>query len=134
MERLTIKFPNGYLLQEPKTEDGALAYINAIAEKLGKLEDAEEQGLLLRLSVAIGQTVYTNHSMQGWYCRSSNRPYEAEVVYIGLNNCEESGGGYINIAFKGKKGCMMSFTLKELGITWFLTKEEAEQALKDFMI
>lgn len=101
-----------------------------IIKKLAKYEDAEEQGLLLRLPVAIGQTVYTNHSMQGWYCRSSNRPYEAEVVYIGLNNCEESGGGYINISFKGKKGCMLSFAFKEIGITWFLTKEEAEQAIK----
>ena len=106
-------------------EEGYLAM-----EKLADYEDAEEQGLLLRLPVAIGQTVYTNYSMQGWYCRSSSRPYEAEVVYIGLNNCEESGGGYINISFKGKKGYMLSFTFKEIGITWFLTKEEAEQALK----
>ena len=102
-----------------------------LAEKLKVYEDAEEQGLLLRLPVAIGQTVYTNHSMQGWYCRSSKRPYEAEVVYIGLNNCEESGGGYINISFKGKKGYMLSFTFREIGITWFLTKEEAEQALAE---
>lgn len=118
------------------TEDGMItpSYsdhpIKQIIERLAEYEDAEEQGLLLRLPVTIGQTVYTNHSMQGWYCRSSNRPYEAEVVYIGLNNCEESGGGYINISFKGKKGYMLSFTFKEIGITWFLTKEEAEQALK----
>ena len=130
MDRLT------YRGTAQMTEDGMItpSYsdypVRRIIEKLAEYEDAEEQGLLLRLPVTIGQTVYTNHSMQGWYCRSSNRPYEAEVVYIGLNNCEESGGGYINISFKGKKGCMLSFTFKEIGITWFLTKEEAEQALE----
>lgn len=112
-------------------KDKSHCYDNNIYNRLREYEIAEEQGLLLRLPVAIGQTVYTNHSMQGWYCRSSKRPYEAEVVYIGLNHCEESGGGYINISFKGKKGYMLSFTFREIGITWFLTKEEAEQALKD---
>lgn len=120
-EYLTCSMEEGYQCNHQCEAD--------IVCKLADYEDAEEQGLLLRLPVAIGQTVYTNHSMQGWYCRSSKRPYEAEVVYIGLNHCEESGGGYINISFKGKKGYMLSFTFREIGITWFLTKEEAEQAL-----
>ena len=128
MERLTKRsiVPNEYRVINPTVEN-----CNEVVNRLGAYEDAEEQGLLLRLPVAIGQTVYTNHSMQGWYCRKNKRPYEAEVVYIGLNNCQEAGGGYINIAFKEKKGCMMSFTFNEIGITWFLTKEEAEQKLAE---
>jgi len=95
MSRLTYREGDYCFLKEEYMVTTAIS-------KLTRYEDAEEQGLFLRLPVAIGQTVYTNYSMQGWYCRSNNRPYEAEVVYIGLNNCEESGGGYINISFKGK--------------------------------
>lgn len=49
MGRLTVKFQNGYLLQQPKSEDALLSYISAIADKLGRYEDMEEQGRLIKL-------------------------------------------------------------------------------------
>ena len=110
-----------------KIDKATLAFL----EELKQYREDEEQGLLRRTPVAIGQTVYTNNSVQGWYLQSKNRPYEAEVVYIGLNNSEEMGGGYFNISFKGKKGYMLSFNFNEVGKYVFLTKEEAEKALQD---
>lgn len=117
MERLTIKFPNGYLLQEPKTEDGALVYINAIAEKLGKLEDAEEQGLLLRLPCKVGTHIYI-----------VNRYWIDEGHICGLAECDDVDCACFKVYEDPDTYTMVSFN--EFGQTWFLTKEEAEQALK----
>ena len=77
----------------------------------------------------VGQTVYTNFAMQGWYYRAKDRPYSAKIVFMGLNNSEEMGGGLINVLFK-KNGNMIQFNFSDIGKTVFLTKEEAEQALK----
>ena len=98
-------------------------------EQLKAYEDAEEQGLLHRTQVAIGQTVYTNFAMSGWYLRDKDRPYKAKVVFIGLNDSEEMGGGFFNIAYE-KLGCMMQFRFSDIGKSVFLTKEEAERELE----
>ena len=111
MERLTIKFPNGYLLQEPKTEDGALEYINAIGEKLGKYEDAEEQGLLLKLPCKIGDTVY--YIEDGEICELVVYSYDIRPLQ--------------RFALS-RYGTRLNF--KQFGKTAFLTREEAEKALK----
>lgn len=78
--------------------------------------------------VRIGQEVYTNYAMQGWYFRNNNKPYSAKIVFIGLNNSEEMGGGYFNIAYENK-GYMMQFKFSDIGKTIFLTKEQAEKAI-----
>lgn len=103
--------------------------IQRCLNKLGKYEDAEEQGLLHRTPVAIGQTVYTNFAMSGWYLRNKDKPYKAKVVFIGLNVSQEEGGGFFNIAYE-KLGCMMQFRFSDIGKGVFLTKEEAEAALQ----
>jgi hypothetical protein len=77
----------------------------------------------------VGDKVYTNLSMQGWYCRIKDRPYTARIVFIGVNDSEEMGCGYINVLFE-KNHNMMQFRLSDIGNTVFLTREEAEQALK----
>ena len=76
----------------------------------------------------VGDTVYTNLSMQGWYYRIKDRPYTARIVFIGVNDSEETGCGYINVLFE-KNHNMMQFRLSDIGKTVFLTREEAEQAL-----
>lgn len=92
--------------------------------KLAEYEEAEEKGLLHRTKVAIGQTVYTDFAMRGWYLRDAAKPYQAKVVFIGLNNSEEMGGGFFNVAYE-KQGCMMQFRFSDIGKSVFLTKEEA---------
>ena len=36
----------------------------------------------------IGDTVYTNCRMQGWYFREKDKPYAAKIVFIGLNGVD----------------------------------------------
>lgn len=73
--------------------------------------------------VKVGDTVYTNYSMQGWYLRSKDRPYKATVVYMGINSEKD----YMNVVFE-KGEYMLSFEFDKIGKTVFLTREEAEKA------
>lgn len=88
--------------------------------KLKQYEDAEEQGLLLRLPCKVGDTVYVKLAS---YC---DLPYaEAEVRdFIHFTTC----GFCVVVTSKHFNKHAISFT--EFGKTVFLTKEEAEQALK----
>ena len=97
MDRLTIKHKNGYLFKKP-TE----GYIDAVADKLGQLEDLEEQGKLIALP-----------------CKVRDRFWE-------LNKANEIPYIYPRIAHS-LQHCV--YVLERLGKTTFLTKEEAEQAL-----
>ena len=67
----------------------------------------------------IGDTVYTNCSMQGWYFREKDKPYAAKIVFIGLNGVDN----FMNVDFGN--GHMMQFPFSEIGKTVFLTEEEA---------
>lgn len=104
--------------------------VSEYLKELKSYQDAEEQGLLYRTPVAIGQTVYTNFAMRGWYLRNKDKPYKAKVVFIGLNISQEEGGGFFYIAYE-KLGCMMQFRFSDIGKGVFLTKEEAEQKLAE---
>ena len=126
MQRLTEKEP--YWLGEEfwtSAKEPDEAEIDAVYEKLKTYEDLEEQGLLLRLPVKIGDTVYTSIHGSGWYFREKDKPYEAEIVFIGINASEP----FMNIEYK--KGYMLSFKLSEIGERIFLTKEEAEAKLRE---
>lgn len=120
------------LFNEPDMAEGLLAlfYRNLwgmaeLRERLKEYEDLEEQGLLLRLPIKIGDTVYTSIHGSGWYFREKDKPYEAEIVFIGINASEP----FMNIEYK--KGYMLSFKLSEIGERIFLTKEEAEKKLRE---
>lgn len=117
MKRLTEKLKSGVYI--PK------APLYTMCDKLGEYEDLEEQGKLMKLPCAVGNMVYTNCSMQGWYFKRKDRPYKAEVVFIGINGTD----GYINADFGN--GHMLQFGFSEIGKTVFLTKEAAEKALKE---
>lgn len=93
-------------------------------ETLANYEDLEEQGLLLKLLCKMGDTIYTNISMQGCYFRKENRPYEAKIVFIGINGVDN----FINADFGN--GAMLQFKFSEIGKTVFLTQAEAEEALQ----
>lgn len=100
-----------------------------MCEKLGHYEDLEEQGLLLKLPCKVGDILWTNHRMQGWYFRSKDAPYRVQVAFIGLNDSEEMGGGLFNVCYENH-GYMMQFNFSDIGKTVFLIREEAEEALK----
>lgn len=78
--------------------------------------------------IKVGDTVYTNLAMRGWYFRKNDRPYSARVCFIGLNNSEEMGGGFFNVVY-GKHESMMQFRFSDIGKSVFISKEEAEAAL-----
>ena len=76
--------------------------------------------------VKVGDIVYTNRSMSGWYMKLKDRPYEARVVFIGINGKDN----FMNVVFL-KNDNMLSFKFSEIGKTVFLTREEAENSLKE---
>lgn len=100
-----------------------------LREKLKRYEDYEEQGLLLRLPCKVGDILWTNHRLQGWYFRSKDAPYRVQVAFIGVNDSEEMGGGLFNVCYENH-GHMMQFNFSDIGKTVFLTKAEAEEALR----
>lgn len=126
---ITAECKDCWEICEKANNDCKTCAIQHCFNKLAAYEDAEEKGLLHRTPIAIGQTVYTNFAMSGWYLRNKDKPYKAKVVFIGLNLTQEEGGGFFNIAYE-KLGCMMQFRFSDIGKGVFLTKEEAEAALQ----
>ena len=120
MERLTDKITNietgKVLAYRLKREVDSLKGI----QKLGAYEDAEEQGLLLRLPCKVGDKVFYVDSIRKFID-------ECEIRRIECKSLDEKH---------------MGITLEMIGSLWhcvraeligndiFLTKEEAEQALK----
>lgn len=106
MERLTKRLPGGtYTFEVGNSWD--------CIQKLGTYEDAEEQGLLLRLPCKMNDEAWAIRHYRG-------------VVY--------AQKGFVNEMFFTKDMRLMivvkNIARGEFGKTVFLTKEEAEQALK----
>ena len=100
-------------------------YFDKLVEKLKVYETAEEEGRLVVLPCKVGQCVYTNFSMSGWYMRKGKRPYIGRIVFIGLNVDDP----YFNIILG--EGKMLQFKFSEIGKRVFLAREEAEKALEE---
>lgn len=79
------------------------------------------------LPCKIGDSLWTNFSMSGWYLREKDKPYQVRVVFIGLNGSDEMGGGFVNVLYE-KNGNMMQFNFSDIGKNIFYTKEEALMA------
>ena len=129
MERLTVKLPNGYFFKLPNVKDEKAQddYVNKLAEKIGAYEDAEEQGLLLRLPCKVGDTVYLIAHIT---CENRKKPLKCVIdeFTIDNSNCyavlNASAMYYAMRRFK-------AINIREFGLTIFLTQEEAEKALAD---
>lgn len=111
--------------EEWETLDNIAQRLANCEQRLKHYEDLEKKGKLLKLPCAVGDTVYTNASMQGWYFNRSKRPYEAKVAFIGINGSDK----FMNVDFGN--GYMLQFKFSDVGKTIFLTKDEAETALKE---
>ena len=120
MERLTYVAENGKVLFHPAdlpddegititqlAKDGRYKALEEIAERLANSEQAEEQGLLLRLPCKVGDTVYETYR-DGEYCSSWWDIRQRKFT----------------LAFYEKH-------LNDFHKTVFLTQEEAEARLKD---
>lgn len=94
-------------------------------QELQQYMELEEQGRLLKLPCAVGDTVYTNLSATGWYLRKKNRPYAVKIVFIGINGADN----LMNVVHEN--GNMTQFLFSEIGKTVFLTREAAEKALEE---
>lgn len=133
MERLTQKAPDSEMvwfkdkerLFEP-CEMSAHQSRLAIA-KLAAYEQAEEQGLLLRLPCKVGDKVYQ-------ISENFIEPCTVETIFLG--NYRDRNGNWCNMAeiYYDRYDCPYVSTeiyFTNIGETVFLTKEEAEAKLAE---
>ena len=85
---------------------------------------AKVQDRLVIMPCGLGETVYANFAIRGDYLREKDKPYPCEVVFIGL-----SKEPFLHIQFKNGRVFPVNFS--EVGKSVFLTREEAEAALKE---
>ena len=119
MERLTKTYSDGTHAAADNLPCGenSYTYKGLLLEALGKYEDAEEQGLMVRLPVPIGTTVYEFEPLNKIVKGCTARTIVKYTVY------DDS------IWFNFADGYMKD--IKDFGKTVFLTREEAEQKLKE---
>lgn len=140
MERLTERTADGILVKEDYGVDVLKTlyqcygsepmphYANCdegycAVEKLAEYEDLEEQGKLLKLPCAVGDTVYEVQDLR-------KRIQSYTVIAVHVSNC----GNLYGWELKDGKGIFSNingFSEYALGKSVFLTKEEAEAALKE---
>ena len=129
MERLTHYY-NGEVA-EPYNRTESLN----MARKLADYEDAEENGLLVRLPCEMNQKLYfifdlcLNYKFSGW-TKEQREKYNGKIV-------SDEVATISFMIFAGKKIILMrtrrfnlSFNTDDIGKTVFFTHEEAEQMLK----
>lgn len=137
MERLTTRNSMGMEVYKNPFECGRCGdtiwrlpdYGNSSpTEKLADYEEAEEQGLLLRLPCKVGDTIWDN---------DCGRPYAYTITAFSFGECEE----YIDepvatkeivFYYTNSNGSITgSFAESEIGKSVFLSKSEAEAKLKE---
>lgn len=92
--------------------------------RMKELVEADRDGRCKIFPFDIGDVVYTNLSVQGDRNRKSDRPYAVKVVYIGIGD----GKTYFHVEYQN--GRCFPFDMDQIGKIVFLTREEAEAALK----
>lgn len=106
--------------------------IRMILEKLAAYEDAEEQGLLLRLPCGIGVDVYIIPSKVNYELNilnehsENNKVYHQKVASVTYTEKE----WYIECDKDHEYGTGRILSEETYKITWFLSQEEAEAKLK----
>ena len=110
----------GYVVDNPTVERCV-----KVIDKLGEYEDAEENGLLVRLPCKVGDTVYYINTVPH-IALYQNTIYKAEVARIVTTHL----GTSIVIQIHNDYGCTEIPNINDIGKTVFLTREEAEQALE----
>ncbi len=146
MDRLTERFENGqvgvagcgknckYRYKYCENAEERCPVFNEIYEKLAAYEDAEEQGLLLRLPCKVGDTVWVVTSPFNVFDgieydeNMKDEVYEAFISSVTFYECGEQ----YRIYAKATNHFIGAYFRKcDFGKTVFLTKEEAEAKLKE---
>ncbi len=129
MERLTFKAggfnafsDKGISTYGGMQKNGSIIYIGSVADKLAEYEDLEAKGKLMKLPVAVGDTVYEVQELL-----KRIQPYVIIAVHVSNDGNFygwelKDGGIYSNIN---------GFSEYAIGKQVFLTKESAEAALKE---
>ena len=127
MERLTNIGSNGEIWITDNDETRRFGRKESAYKKLAQYEDLEEQGLLLRLPVKAGDTVYRYVEEKGcvleytvWNISMS--AYESGGIDIVIEGCAES---------EDEVEDEFSLSLIDFKNEFFNTKAEAEQKLKE---
>ena len=132
MERLTMTYSDGTHGASDSLPCGenSYNYKNLLIEKLGKYEDAEEQGLLLRLPCNVGDTVYCIYER---YTKCSENEQEFDEYSCQGCECLECDS-HKELYVQSQKAYSLDWivtNLKNFGKTVFLTKSESEAKLKE---
>ena len=150
MERLTERTADGILVKENHGENGLRTfylcyeekpndkYTNCdegycAIEKLAAYEDAEEQGLILRLPCGIGSDVYMIPSKINYKLNilslhpENNRVYHQKVDLITFTE----NGWYIKCDKDREYAIERILSEKMYKETWFLSQAEAEAKLEE---
>ena len=145
MDRLTERFENGqvgvagcgknckYSYKYCENAEERCPVFNEIYEKLAAYEDAEEQGLLLRLPCGIGTDIYYIPSEENFRLNlldghgEENRVFHQTVDRITFRK----NGWYMECDSDLEYGTGRILLDTSYGVTWFLTSEEAEAKLKE---
>ena len=135
MERLTKTYSDGTHGAADNLPCGENSYIykGLLLEALGKYEDAEEQGLLLRLPCRVGDIVYCICER---YIKFSEYGLLFEEYPCQGCECLECDS-HKELYMQPQKAYTLDWivsNLKRFGKTVFLTQEEAEQKLKEMEV
>ena len=116
MERLTKTYSDGTHGASDSLPCGenSYDYKNLLIERLGKYEDLEEQGRLIKLHCKVRDTIYGLH--KAMVC-------ELDTETIGISKMPSGEILYLIDGWELDKG--------DFGKTVFLTKSEAEAKLKE---
>ncbi len=131
MERLTKTYSDGTHWASDKLPCGerSFTYLELLIEKLGKYEDLEEQGRLLRLPVKKGDIVWELCECDDGVFRIFPMEVKVVIPYGELRYTSRSYSMW-NI-YAESDYTKMYKSLYDIGTTVFLTKEEAEAKLKE---
>jgi hypothetical protein len=130
MERLTERVYDGLIII--KQDSGDEGNYKA-AEKLATYEDLEEQGLLVRLPVKIGDDIYKIPSKANYDLnvlngyKANNRVYHQKAYSIVFSQ----SGWFVQCDKDSIHAPNVICVDVEYGKTWFLTREEAEKKLEE---
>lgn len=117
-------------------EDGELYWLKDVAELLEELnpyKDLEEQGLLVRLPVKIGDDIYKIPSKANYDLnvlngyKANNRVYHQKVYSIVFSQ----SGWFVQCDKDSIHAPNVICVDVEYGKTWFLTRKEAEKKLEE---
>lgn len=119
-ERLTMQDERGTAILKETDMKDRCEYCYEAIQKLAHYEDLEEQGRLIELPCKIGDTVYV---VEDWGYRKEIK--EREIGVITLKGINDFSKEFWEDVYGGIFG-----NFNDIGKTVFLTKAEAEAALK----